>query len=99
MEDEKARAEHVRELLEELHRVLGEGAGIDATLEEDLRGVLGEVREALDAARTASGAPAGAAEASLEQRFEALALEFEAAHPTLAGLLNRLTHQLSSLGI
>ena len=49
MEDEKARAEHVRELLEELHRVLGEGAGIDATLEEDLRGVLGEVRETLDA--------------------------------------------------
>jgi len=89
-------SEHVRELLEELHETLQAPGTLDAELEGSLRTALAEVQEALE--RRHESAPE-TGEGSLAARIEGLALEFETAHPTLAGLINRLTHQLASLGV
>jgi len=96
MTDKSSRSEHVRALLDELQGVLGTSEPLDPALEEPLRATLLEVRDALE--RTQSEG-ADESDASLAERAEALAVEFEAAHPTLAGLMNRLTLQLASLGI
>ena len=72
--------------------MLADGAAVDSELERSLQELLDEVHGALGQAQSASEPP------SLAARIEALALEFEATHPTLAGVVNRLTHQLASLG-
>ncbi len=95
MTDSSERSEHVRSLLRELHQTLADSEPIDASLEAPLRETLHEVEHALERAH-AQGADLD--ESGLSEKVERLALEFETAHPLLAGLINRLTNQLASLG-
>jgi len=94
-ESERERVEHVRSLVAELHQTLGETGPLDPALEGPLREALKDVSEALDRTREADSSDS----ANVAERVESLALEFELAHPTLAGLITRLTNQLASLGI
>ena len=92
MDDQGSRADQARELVGELRRMLEDGAAVDSDLEQSLQELLDEVHGALDQARGTGEPP------TLAERIEVLVLEFEASHPTLAGVVNRLTHQLASLG-
>jgi len=96
MTDLDRHSQHVRELLAELHGALSDEQTLDVSLESPLREALDEVREALDRVH---GDEASDAESPLARRVEELAVQFEASHPVLAGLINRLTNQLASLGI
>lgn len=96
MSEAERKAGEIRQLLDELHEALGEADSVAASLEEPLRGALGDVQSALDRAEEAGRAQEPP---PLAKRVEDLALEFELAHPRIAGILNRLTHQLASLGI
>ena len=88
--------EELRRLLAELHDALASAESVGTEVEDPLRAVLADIQQALDAGEGERPAPE---QQTLEQRAEALALEFEVAHPTIAGTLNRLTHLLSSMGI
>ena len=86
----------LRALLDELHGALESADSVDPSVHEPLREVMEEIGQVLEA----TGEEREAAERpSLEGRVEEMALEFEASHPTIAGVLNRLTHLLSSMGI
>lgn len=88
--------EELRRLLAELHETLASAESVGPEVEDPLRAVLADIQQALDAAEGERPPPQ---HQTLEQRAEALALEFEVAHPTIAGTLNRVTHLLSSMGI
>ena len=86
----------LRELLDELHLALEAADPVDPAVHEPLREVMNEIGQVLEAsgeARQAEGP------STLEERVEEMALGFEVSHPTIAGVLNRLTHLLSSMGI
>ncbi len=86
----------LRALLDELHAALEAADPADPAVHEPLREVMNEIGQLLAAsgeARQAEG------RSTLEERVEAMALGFEVSHPTIAGVLNRLTHLLSSMGI
>lgn len=86
----------LRALLDELHGALESADSVDPAAHEPLREVMEEIGRMLEAA----GEERDAEErVSLEERVEEMALDFEASHPTIAGVLNRLTHLLSSMGI
>lgn len=86
----------LRALLEELHGALESADSVDPSVHEPLRAVLEDIGQVLEASGEVREA---GAQVSLEQRVEDMALEFEVSHPTIAGVLNRLTHLLSSMGI
>ena len=88
--------EELRRLLVELHEALAAAESVGPGIELPLRAVLADIQRALD---TDEGGESASEQQSLEQRAEVLALEFEVAHPTIAGTLNRVTHLLSSTGI
>ena len=86
----------LRALLDELHGALESADPVDPAVHEPLREVMEEIGQLLEATgedRDAEERP------SLEERVEKMALEFEVSHPTIAGVLNRLTHLLASMGI
>jgi hypothetical protein len=87
--------ERLRRTLTELHEELESSGAIDPGLRDPLREVLHEIQDALDRSDTEARTHG----ASLSERLQEMALEFERDHPTLAGTLNRLTHALSSMGI
>ena len=86
--------ERLATALRELQAALEEAESLDPELEAPLRAVLGEIDGAL--ARTSE---AGQSERPVSRVVEVLALDFEVAHPVIAGLLNRLTHLLAGMGI
>jgi len=86
----------LRELLKELHGALESADPVDPSVREPLRAVMEEIGEVLESTPSESG---DESRPTLEERVEEIALEFEVSHPTVAGVLNRLTHLLSSMGI
>ena len=86
----------LRALLDELHGALESAGSVDPAVHEPLREVMEEIGQVLE---TRGGQREGEERRSLEGRVEEMALEFEMSHPTIAGVLNRLTHLLSSMGI
>ena len=87
--------EQLLEILNELHEALESAESVDPALRAPLRGTMDEIREVLESSDDEG--PTG--DHSLAERVSDLAVDFEAAHPTIAGTLNRLTHLLSSMGI
>lgn len=93
-------SEKLKQTLAELHAELSSAKKVDPASRQLLQEALAEIQGALAAAEATPGedraaeAPHGVAE-----RLQATAAKFEATHPTLAGLLERLTDLLGAAGI
>ena len=85
--------ESLQILLGKVHERLKEAGSVDAGSREQLKQVMGDIEQALG-----SSAAAGAPEANTS-RLEALAVRFEADHPSLAASLRRLVDLLAEVGI
>ncbi len=85
--------ESLRELLARVHERLSQSGSIDA----ESRRLLGALMQ--DIGRALGEVPADSAVSGHVPRLEALAVRFEADHPSLAELLRQLTDALAKLGI
>ena len=97
--------ESLQALLARVHERLNEAGSVDSGSRELLSQVMGDIERALQqggrlqgSAGANSSAMAAAAEAHTP-RLEALAVQFEADHPSLSALLNRLVDLLGKAGI
>jgi hypothetical protein len=80
--------------LKQLHEQLTEGGVLDPETRAMLDTVTSDIRNALDQEVLA---PAG--EEPLSERIRLKLIEFEARHPNLSGILERITDGLASMGI
>ena len=87
----------LREALADVRHKLERAEELRPALRASLEEALEEVERALERTSSVGLRPEDAP--SLADRVEGLALDFELEHPILAGVLNRITHQLASLGI
>ena len=85
--------ESLQILLGKVHERLNEAGSVDAGSRDMLKQVMGDIEKALG-----SGAAAEAKETNTS-RLEALAVRFEADHPSLAASLRRLVDLLAEVGI
>ena len=97
--------ESLQALLARVHERLNEAGSVDSGSRELLGQVMGDIERALQQgsgpqgnAAAGGSAMAAAAEAHTP-RLEALAVQFEADHPSLSALLNRLVDLLGKAGI
>jgi hypothetical protein len=91
--------ESLQVLLARIHERLNEAGSVDAGSRELLTQVMGDIERALAGqGAPTQGAPVPATEANTS-RLEALAVRFEADHPSLAATLRRLVDLLSEVGI
>lgn len=86
MSDPKLRA-----LVAELHARLKPGTSLDPDARKHLTTALHDIEQAL----ARSDKPSG----PLKSRLEALAVQFEADHPAVAGVMRQLIDALSNAGI
>ena len=91
MNDPSPDRESLQVLLGKVHERLNEADPADTSSREMLTEVMKDIERALG-----QGAPASQANTS---RLEALAVRFEADHPTLAASLRRLVDLLGEVGI
>ena len=98
--------ESLQALLARVHERLNEAGSVDSGSRELLSQVMGDIERALqqqgNRARGNAGAGSSAMAAAAEAhtpRLEALAVQFEADHPSLSALLNRLVDLLGKAGI
>jgi uncharacterized protein DUF4404 len=98
-------SEKLKATLAELHAELSAAGKVDPETRSLLREALAEIQDALSAAETSTpasierSAAGGDGDDGLGQRLQTAAAKFEATHPTLAGLLKRLTDLLGAAGI
>jgi hypothetical protein len=85
----------LRELAAKLHEQLSEALRADPKSRERLSDMMQDINRLIDAP---AGAPS-AAQQSLPDRLERIAVQFEAAHPTLAASARRLIDLLGEIGI
>ena len=81
----------LRELLDDLHRELGEAPSLDEGAREQLHGMMDEIQQVLE--------PSGGPAEGLNRRLQELALRFEADHPRVAATISQLTDVLQRMGI
>jgi len=96
--------ESLQALLARVHERLNEAGSVDGGSRELLSQVMGDIERALQQNGTSpvsagSGTAMAAAAEAHTPRLEALAVQFEADHPSLAALLNRLVDLLGKAGI
>jgi hypothetical protein len=84
--------ESLQNLLGKVHERLSEAGSVDSGSREMLKQVMGDIEKAL-------GSGAGEAPETNTSRLEALAVRFEADHPSLAASLRRLVDLLAEVGI
>jgi hypothetical protein len=82
----------LRERLAKLHAELDTAHRDNPDARESLGGILPDVKRLVDQ-------PAADRDASLTDRLEKVAVQFEADHPTLAGSARRLIDLLGEVGI
>lgn len=90
--------ESLRELLARVHERLSHARSLDPESRRLLVTVMDDIHRALSDEAAADG-PAEDARASAAPRLEALAVRFEAEHPTLAQGLRQLIDALGKAGI
>jgi hypothetical protein len=83
--------ESLQILLGKVHERLKEAGSVDAGSREQLKQVMGDIEKALG--------PSGGVPETNTSRLEALAVRFEADHPSLAASLRRLVDLLAEVGI
>ena len=96
--------ESLQALLARVHERLNEAGSVDSGSRELLSQVMEDIERALQGSRSQENAAAGssamaAAAEAHTPRLEALAVQFEADHPSLSALLNRLVDLLGKAGI
>ena len=93
--------EKLKTTLAELHAELSGAKQVDPETRRLLREALAEIQEALAAAESTPAAERAAASSDegIGERLQTAAAKFEATHPTLAGLIERLTDLLGAAGI
>lgn len=79
------------ELLDDLHRELGDAEAIDAESRAQLHKTMEEIRRALEPDAVAGGL--------IGRRLQELALRFEIEHPRVAATISQLTDRLQKMGI
>ena len=84
----------LEELLESLHRELGNAEAVDEDSRSLLHGMMDEIRQALE--RSGEDADGGS---PLNRRLQELALRFETDHPRIAATISQLTDSLAKMGI
>ena len=91
----------LRERLAKLHAELADAHRADPQARQALGEILPDLKRMVDRHSGAdpSGADASPAAASLPDRLERVAVEFEAMHPTLAASARRLIDLLAEVGI
>jgi Domain of unknown function (DUF4404) len=98
MDNQKPTPDHLQQSLSQLHAVLVRTPRVDASSKQLLRDVLGDIERLLgNGAVTAAAAPAQAAQS--QSRLEALAVEFEAEHPSLSASLREFIDLLGRAGM
>jgi hypothetical protein len=90
MENDKPGSNHLQHALAQLHTVLMRTPRVDEASKRVLREVLGDIERLLGSG--AAVAPAGS-------RLEALAVDFEAEHPSLAASLREFVDLLGRAGL
>src|SRR5689334_17142080 len=95
--------ESLQALLARVHERLNETGSVDTTSRELLSQVMADIERALEQGggakpADAPGEPAATAAKAQTPRLEALAVKFEASHPSLADLLFRLADLLAKGG-
>jgi hypothetical protein len=97
--------ESLETLLARVHERLNEAGSVDSSSRELLSQVMGDIERALQGSRSPGNVGAGSSSARVTAaeahtpRLEALAVQFEADHPSLAAALNRLVDLLGKAGI
>ncbi|MFO1001338.1 MAG: DUF4404 family protein [Planctomycetaceae bacterium] len=89
--------EDLRNTLATLHAQLSTTGEIDAETQAMLQTVTSDIQRLLEPSTT--GAAADESNNSLAEQLRTTLIEFEARHPHLGGLLERITDGLSSMGI
>jgi hypothetical protein len=84
----------LREHLAKLHAELTEAHRTDTKYGESLSKMMQDINALIDKSESAP-----AADKSLSDRLERMAVQFEADHPTLAGSARRLVDLLGEVGI
>ncbi len=84
----------LEDLLETLHRELGDAEAVDEDSRSLLHGMMDEIRQALE--RSGKGEDT---RGPLNRRLQDLALRFETDHPRIAATLSQLTDSLAKMGI
>ncbi len=82
----------LRERLAELHAELSEAHRTDPAAHAPLGDVLPDIKRVAEQ-------PGAAADTTLPQRLERVAVQFEAEHPSLAGSVRRIVDLLGEIGI
>jgi hypothetical protein len=90
--DQETLREHLAKLQAQLADIQHQG---DAQARERLSDMARDINRLIDA----PGNPASPTDASLPDRLERIAVQFEAAHPTLAASARRLVDLLGEVGI
>lgn len=98
--------ESLQALLARVHERLNEAGSVDSGSRELLSQVMADIERALQQQGSRSQGNAGAGGSAMAAaaeahtpRLEALAVQFEADHPSLSALLNRLVDLLGKAGI
>jgi uncharacterized protein (DUF2267 family) len=85
----------LRDLVAQLHAELSEALRADPKSRESLSDMMRDINRLIDKPAD----PASSNQASLPDRLERVAVQFEANHPTLAASARRLVDLLSEVGI
>jgi len=85
----------LRDLVAKLHAEMSDALRADPKSRESLSDMMRDINRLVD---EPARSPASA-QGSLPQRLERIAVQFEAAHPTLAASARRLVDLLSEVGI
>lgn len=86
--------QHLRDQLDSLHRQLGE-LPVEDQRKQALQTLVDEIEEEL----ASENETALHDSQSLEDRLNELMSDFEAEHPTTAGVIKDLIHRLASIGV
>jgi hypothetical protein len=96
MDNQKPTPNHLQQSLSQLHDVLVRTPQVEDSSKRLLREVLGDIERLLS---TGAVAPAAVPAARPQSRLEALAVEFEADHPSLSASLREFIDLLGRAGL
>jgi Domain of unknown function (DUF4404) len=102
MDNQKPTPDYLQQSLSKLHQELAGTPRVDDSSKRLLRDVLGDIERLLGTAPAAGNAAAAAeaaAPAEPASRLEALAVEFEAEHPSLSASLREFVDLLGRAGL
>ncbi len=91
--------ESLHDLVAKLHAELAEALRADPKSRESLNEMMQDINRLIDKPAEAATWPSGSPSGSLPDRLERVAVQFEAAHPTLAASARRLVDLLGEVGI